>query len=80
MGFSTLLKNLFMGMDYSPWLTLLPFNLGIELAQIVIIAILLLVLNRLYKIKAISKEIIIRLVSVLIGVQALVWMVQRYPF
>ncbi len=80
MGFSTLLKNLFMGMDYSPWLTLLPFNLGIELAQIVIITILLLVLNRLYKIKAISKEIIIRLVSVLIGVQALVWMVQRYPF
>jgi hydrogenase/urease accessory protein HupE len=80
MGFSTLLKNLFMGMDYSPWLTLLPFNLGIELAQIVIIAILLLLLNGLYKFKLIAQCKVVRILSVLIGVQALVWMVQRYPF
>ncbi len=80
MGFSTLLKNLFMGMDYSPWLTLLPFNLGIEIAQIVIIAILLLVLNGLYKFRVLAQCKVVRILSVLIGTQALVWMVQRYPF
>lgn len=80
MGFSTLLKNLFMGMDYSPWLTLLPFNIGIELAQIVIISILLLILNGFYKFKLVPQRSVVRLVSALIGVQALVWMVERYPF
>jgi hydrogenase/urease accessory protein HupE len=80
MGFSTLLKNLFIGMDYSPWLTLLPFNIGIEFAQIVIITILLLVLAGLYKFRFLSQVLVIRVISVLIGIQALVWLVQRYPF
>jgi hydrogenase/urease accessory protein HupE len=80
MGFSTLLKNLFMGMDYSPWITLLPFNLGIELAQIIIISILLLVLAVLYKLNGVSQIVVVRVLSVLIGIQSLVWMVQRYPF
>lgn len=80
MGFSTLLKNLFMGMYYSPWLTLLPFNIGIELAQILIILILLFILHGLYKLKIIQQCNVIRITSAFIGVQALVWMVERYPF
>lgn len=38
LGFSTLLKELFAGMDFSIWDTLLPFNMGLELAQLVFAA------------------------------------------
>ncbi len=80
MGFSTLLKNLFLGMDYSPWLTLLPFNLGIELAQIVIISILLILMLMVQRWNIIAKAKIVQVVSVVIGIQAMVWMIHRYPF
>ncbi len=80
MGFSTLLKNLFLGMDYSPWLTLLPFNIGIELAQIVIISILLILMLMVQRWNIIAKAKIVQVVSVVIGIQAMVWMISRYPF
>lgn len=80
MGFSTLLKELFMCMDYNPWLTLVPFNLGIELAQILIIAVLLLLFQLCYKYQLITYCRVVNLVSIFIGIQALVWMYERYPF
>ncbi len=80
MGFSTLLKELFMGIDYNPFLTLLPFNLGIEFAQVLIIGILLIILQLCYKYQLISYCRVVKLVSIFIGVQALVWMFERYPF
>jgi hydrogenase/urease accessory protein HupE len=80
MGFSTLLKNLFMGMDYSIWLTLLPFNIGIELAQIVIIGILFFLMLMVQRWNIIPKGRVVQWVSTVVGIQALVWMVHRFPF
>ncbi len=80
MGFSTLLKDLFLGMDYSPWLTLLPFNLGIELAQIVIIGILLFLMLMIQRWNLLAKARLVQLVSAVVGIQALIWMIDGYPF
>lgn len=38
-GFSYLLQELFHGMNYSVWNTLLPFNIGLEIGQIMIVSI-----------------------------------------
>lgn len=80
MGFSTLLKELFNGMNYNPMQTLLPFNLGIEIAQIVIILIMLFVFQQFYKFRIILQPNMVKFISVLIGLQSIIWMVQRFPF
>lgn len=80
LGFSSYLKELFLGMNFNLFQTLLPFNIGIEIAQIVIIGILLVGLHLFYKLKWIQPCHLIRLVSAFVGVQAIVWMIERYPF
>lgn len=80
LGFSSYLKELFLGMNFNLFQTLLPFNIGIEFAQILIISVLLVGLHFFYKLKLIQPCNVIRLVSAFIGVQAIVWMIERYPF
>lgn len=80
MGFSNLLRELFLGMDYNPFLSLFPFNLGIEIAQIFIILILLLILRLFYKFRIVSQIVLIRIVSILIGIQSIIWITNRFPF
>lgn len=80
MGFSSLLKELFSGMDYNPWLSLLPFNIGLELAQIVVVFILMLLVSIINKIKFIKQEYTIKVTSVLIAIQSSIWIVERFPF
>lgn len=67
-------------MNFNLFQTLLPFNIGIEVAQILIISVLLVGLHFFYKLKLIQPCNVIRLVSAFIGVQAIVWMIERFPF
>lgn len=80
LGFSNSLKELFMGMDVNLFQTLLPFNIGIEIAQIVIISILIILLHYFYKLKLIASCNVIRLVSSFVAVQAIVWAAEKLPF
>lgn len=77
MGFSRLLKELFGGMDFNPWNTLLAFNIGIELAQIVIILIWMTLIYYIIKMTKVKQEIIIKLTSIVIGFQSFIWIYQR---
>jgi hypothetical protein len=77
MGFSRLLKELFGGMDFNPWNTLLAFNIGIELAQIVIVTLLLAMIHYLIKLTKLKQEYIVKFVSIIIAVQSLFWIYQR---
>ncbi len=79
LGFSSSLKELFMGMDVNLFQTLLPFNIGIEIAQILLISILIILIHYFYKLKLIASCNVIRLVSAFVAVQAIVWAVQRFP-
>lgn len=80
MGFSRMLKDLFMGMEFNVLNTLLPFNLGLEFGQFCIISTiigLIFILNRYLKVPA---RTINYLISVPVLLQACFWMVQRWPF
>lgn len=80
LAFSSSLKELFMGMDVNLFQTLLPFNIGIEIAQIILVSILIILLHYFYKLKLIASCNVIRLVSAFVAVQAVIWMVERLPF
>ena len=80
MGFSRLLKELFMGMEFNVLTTLLPFNLGLEVGQLLIISVIILLIFTLQKFAGWKSQWINYLISVPIGIQAIVWMVQRWPF
>jgi hydrogenase/urease accessory protein HupE len=77
LGFSYQLKSLFAGMEFSVWNTLLPFNLGLEAGQIVIISGALLLITLLNRIPRIQPKHINYLISVPILIQALWWMWER---
>jgi hypothetical protein len=77
MGFSRLLKELFGGIDFNPWNTLLAFNIGIELAQLLIIAILMILIYYIIKMTKIKQEIIVKFISIVIAIQSLIWIYQR---
>lgn len=77
MGFSRLLKELFGGMDFNPWNTLLAFNIGVEIAQLLIIAILMVLVYYIIKMTKLKQEIIVKFISIVIALQSLIWIYQR---
>lgn len=77
MGFSKLLKELFGGIEFNPWNTLLAFNIGIELAQILIVTLLLTIIYYLLKFTKLKQDYIVKFVSIIISVQSLYWIYQR---
>lgn len=79
MGFSRLLKELFMGMKFNAFTTLLPFNIGLELGQIVIISAIMAVIYILSTYLKLSSKVITYLVSIPVLIQSAVWMWQRFP-
>ncbi|GIV44181.1 MAG: hypothetical protein KatS3mg035_1304 [Bacteroidia bacterium] len=74
-GFSGLLKSLLENMDFRIVNTLLPFNLGLEIAQIIWISIILFI-NTFWKYPLKFKLIIYFLTLVI----SIVWAYQRIPF
>ena len=80
MGFSRLLKDLFVGMDFNVLHTLLPFNLGLEAGQVIIISVIIAFVYIMRRFAGLKKEAINYIISVPVAIQALVWMFQRWPF
>ncbi len=77
LGFSSALKELFLGMEVNFFETLLPFNIGIELAQIVIVTALIFLLHYFNKLKLLAYCKLVRIVSAFVAVQAIVWIALR---
>jgi hydrogenase/urease accessory protein HupE len=80
MGFSRLLIDLFMGMEFNFLSTLLPFNLGLEVGQLVIITAIVTLIYILQNMAGLKSRTINYLISVPVCIQATIWMVQRWPF
>jgi hypothetical protein len=80
MGFSRLLLDLFMGMEFNFLNTLLPFNIGLEGGQLVIISAIVTVIYILQKIARLKPQLINYLISIPVAVQSGIWMIQRWPF
>ncbi len=78
LGFSNTLKELFIGMDINLFQTLLPFNIGIELAQILFMSILIFLLHYFNKLKLIAYCNLVRIISAFVAVQSMVWIVTRF--
>jgi len=77
LGFSNALKELFLGMEVNFFETLLPFNIGIELAQLVIVSFLIFLLHYFNKLKIIASCNLVRIISAFVAVQAIVWIALR---
>lgn len=77
LGFSGALKSLFMGMDVNLFETLLPFNIGIEAGQLVIIALIFMVFFLLYSYTKIEKKTINILISVPSLLISVYWVFNR---
>jgi hypothetical protein len=80
MGFSRLLKDLFMGMEFNVLDTLLPFNLGLEAGQVIIISVIMAFIYILQRFAKLKTQTINYIISIPVAIQALVWMFQRWPF
>ena len=80
LGFSIMLKDLFMGMEFNLLNTLLPFNLGLEAGQIIIIAVIMTLIYLLRNFAGIKNNTVNYIISIPVGIQAAFWMVQRWPF
>ncbi len=74
-GFSGLLKSLLQNMEFSIWTTLLPFNIGLEIAQLIWISIIL-IFNYYVHYPTKIKNVIY-LITFCIGVY---WTFQRLTF
>jgi hydrogenase/urease accessory protein HupE len=77
MGFSRLLKELFLGMEFNPFTTLLPFNLGLEIGQIVIITVIITLIYLATNYLNLSLKTINYIISIPILLQAVYWMWER---
>lgn len=80
MGFSRLLKELFLGMKFNAFTTLLPFNIGLELGQIIIISAIMVIIYILKNHLKLSSKVITYSISVPVLIQSAIWMWQRFPF
>ena len=80
MGFSRLLIELFMGMEFNLLNTLLPFNLGLEVGQVVIICVIIGFIFILQKGAGLKTRVINYIISIPVAVQSLIWMIHRWPF
>ncbi len=77
MGFSRLLKELFAGQEYNPFNTLLAFNIGIELAQLLFVILFLLIFQSIKNLTKSSLEFVKKIISIAIALQALYWVFTR---
>lgn len=80
MGFSGHLKELFTGMQIDWLATLLPFNLGIEVGQIIVLCICLALISAYYKLTSTfssSEKFLNYLISVPVGIYALWLVIER---
>ena len=80
MGFSRLLVELFMGMEFNVLSTLLPFNLGLEFGQLLIISVITGFIYILQRFAGLKPALINYFISVPVALQAFSWMIQRWPF
>ncbi len=80
MGFSRLLLDLFMGMKFNLWTTLLPFNLGLEAGQFIIISLIIGLVSLLILGFRISTKKVNYIISIPVLLQSVFWMYQRWPF
>lgn len=80
MGFSRMLKDLFMGMEFNVLNTLLPFNLGLEAGQLIIISVIIAIIFVLQKYAGFKSQLVNYIISIPVAVQSVVWIIQRWPF
>ena len=79
-GFSQVLRTLFTGMNYNPWQTLLPFNVGVELGQLLMMSLFVLFIALIGKIKIMTPKKVNQLISIPVGMLAFYWLIQRNIF
>jgi hypothetical protein len=79
-GFSQVLRTLFTGMNYNPWQTLLPFNVGVELGQLLVLSLFVLLIALIGKLKFMTPKKINQLISIPVATLAFFWMIQRNIF
>lgn len=79
-GFSQTLKELFMGMYYNPWITLLPFNIGVELGQLLVLMMFVLIIQLIGKLDFFNQKKINQMISIPVALVALFWLFQRNIF
>ena len=80
MGFSRMLTELFMGMEFNVLNTLLPFNIGLEIGQVLIISTIIALIYLLHQYARVKPAVINYLISIPVGIQSLAWMINRWPF
>lgn len=73
-GFSGMLKSLLEGLEFQIWNTLLPFNLGLEIAQVLWMSIIL-TINTWFKYPT-KLKFIIYFLTMLVSIY---WMYERVP-
>lgn len=78
LGFSTALKSLFDAADLNLFQTLLPFNIGIECGQLVIISFILLLFMVIYRTTKIEKQLLNKLISIPVLLFAMYWIYERW--
>ena len=76
LGFSILIKAL-VGRSKSIVEPLLGFNIGVEFGQIILVLGLFLVMFIAYKFLKMNQKMFIKIVSILIGIQSVVFIIQR---
>jgi hypothetical protein len=79
-GFSQVLQTLFTGMNYNPWQTLLPFNVGVELGQLLVLSLFVLLIALIEKLKFMTPKKMNQLISIPVGIMASYWLIQRNIF
>jgi hypothetical protein len=79
-GFSQVLRSLFTRMNYNPWQTLLPFNLGVELGQLLVLALFLLIITFSTKIEILRPKLRNQLISIPVAMMSFYWLIQRNIF
>lgn len=80
MGFSRMLTELFMGMEFNVLNTLLPFNIGLEIGQVIIISAIIGCIFILQKYARVKPYLINYLISIPVAIQSLAWMISRWPY
>ena len=79
-GFSQVLRTLFTRLNYDPWQTLLPFNIGVELGQLLMLSIFVLLIAFIGKIKWMTPKKVNQLISIPVASIAFYWLIQRNIF
>jgi hypothetical protein len=67
-------------MNYNPWQTLLPFNVGVELGQLLVLSLFVLLIALIGKLKFMTPKKINQLISIPVATLAFFWMIQRNIF